>query len=230
MGAALAAAAPAPQDLPQDLNALAAALPSLVSELGPFVTQEAQALGPQLASLQIPGINPTAVVSDLPAFISSNLGSWETAAVGAIPSGIFSPDQLAAISAVSPGIFSEVADQLDAVISALPQTLPVTALGPYLASELPALESAALAEVSSLVPEASSVLTALQGEITSGPAPVLSGTGVAPKTTSATGISGSRTPTASAPINTFTGAANANGWGKEVMGAAAVVGFVGAML
>ncbi|MCJ1331139.1 hypothetical protein MMC10_007826 [Thelotrema lepadinum] len=223
VGAALAAAAPAPQDIP-DLNALAAALPSFVSELGPLVTQEAQALGGDLASLQIPGVNPTAVVSDLPAFIASNLPAWESAAIGAIPSGLLSPAELAAISASAPDIFSQVAGQIDAIISELPQTLPVTALGPFLASELPALESAALAEVSSLVPEASSVLTALQGEITGGPTPTLGGTGVAPKTTA------SASKTGSAPIQTFTGAANANGWGKEVMGAAAVVGFVGAML
>ena len=229
MGAALAAAAPSPE--PQQLASFAAQLPSLVAELGPLVSAEASQLAPaleNLQNLQIPGLSPTAVVSDLPAVLSSELPALETYALAQIPSGLFSPAEMSAISAAAPGIFSSIAQNIDGLIADLPQTLPVTALGPYIASNLPAIESEILADVSSLVPVASSILTAVDAQATgAGSAGTTGGFG---PTATGTGFSGALTPTASAPISTFTGAASANGWGKGVVGAAAVVGVVGAML
>ncbi|KAI4143224.1 MAG: hypothetical protein LQ340_007078 [Diploschistes diacapsis] len=222
MGAAIVAA------VPQNLDTIASELPALVSQLGPLVTQVAGGLGPELATLQIPGINPTAVVSDLPAVLASNLPMLEGLALGSIPSGIFSPAEMSAISADSPAVFTALVQNIDGLISQLPQTLPITALGGYVASNLPIIESAVLADISSLIPEASSILTAVEAQATGGS---IGTTGGFPgATATVTSFSGALTPTSSAPLQTFTGAASANAWGKEVMGAAAAVGILGAML
>ena len=228
VGAALAAAAPNAE--PQQLDTLAAELPSLVSQLGPFVSAEATALVPilqNIGSVSIPGVPATAVVSDLPSILNAELPALETLAIGAIPSGLFSPAEMSAISSASPAVFTALAQNIDGLLAQLPQTLPVASLGGFIASNLPAVESAILADVSSLIPYASSILTAIDGQAT---ATATTGGGSA-GTTGAIGTGGV-TPTAtgiSPTITPFTGAANANGWGKGVVGAAAVA-VVGAFL
>lgn len=225
LGAALAAAAP--QDLGAIGSQIASELPSLVSDLGPLASADAPQISAFLQSLSIPGVAPTVAISQLPAVLSSELPALETAAFGLL-SGFLPPDQLSIIETAAPPVFTAVASNLGGLLSQLPSSLlaePVTALGPYLASNLPAIESAILPEISALEPEASSYLTALGGLATGTGAGT---TGLPSPTATATGFSGVTTPTA--PIATFTGAANANGWGKEVAGAAAVAGIVGALL
>ena len=241
---ALAAPAPDPEANPQldridytDPNSLAAALPTLAAQL-PGALSAADRPAVAELSAAISAFAPTAVLSDVPAILSTVapvLESLAEAAVTKYPLPI--PPALAS---ELPGVISEVVPALesdvDAFVTRFPGTVSLAALPSVIASQLPAIDSEILAEISAEIPVISSYLTQYASVIASlehgaVPTGAAASTGVGPvpgglnaTTTGAAGVPPSATTGA---LATFTGGAVKEGWRGGVVG---VVGAVAALV
>ena len=216
-----------------DPNSLAAALPTLAAELpGALSAAETPALAD--ISAAISAFAPTAVLSDVPAILSTVVLALESLADAAatryplpLPPALAS-ELPAVISEVVPALESDI----DAFVTRFPGTISLAALPTVIASELPAIDSQILAEISAEVPVVSSYLTQYASVIASLeraalPTGAAASTGALPSpgglnatTTGAAGVPPSVTTGA---LATFTGAASREGWTSGVLGVAGAV-------
>jgi hypothetical protein len=204
---------------PEEASIIISEVEAFVTEIPSILDDDGPALVSELASL-IGEIDPSGVVGDIPSLISAyypDIESYVDELISeAIPPGAVPTDIAAEIPTLVSEILPALVTDIDAAITELPSTLPLSALPGLVSAYGQIVESEVEAEASELVPILSSALFALAGTASTS-ASTSTGT-----TSPASAVSTSANATLPAPpaITSFSSAGST--WKAEI---GLVVGF-----
>jgi hypothetical protein len=208
---------------PEEASSVISEIEVYVTEIPSILIAKGPALATELASI-ISKIDPTGVVGDIPSLISAYYPVVESFidefVSGAIPSGVV-PTEIAAeiptfVSEILPALITEV----DAVVSEIPSTLPLSALPGLVTVFVQIIGSEVEAEASKLVPAFSSALFGQTSTTSASASASLGTTSLASAANSTLTKSPSVTPPAPSVTTSFASAGST--WKAEI---SLVVGF-----